>query len=246
MGRFLKWGEGGVDWGVGLEGGLVGCPPLAGAPGISEAAAGFWPFCILFLIYPNCACAPAFLIPSFLCICGSRRRLSRCKLCRRGPRSQSVSVSHRNMFVLTQVCPDRNLVSVCSTGEIWVNRSDKYSVLQNCISRMYFNNLSIGFVSESKMGTCVGFSITSKRINGIWEEVYCISYWPVLKRDTSTYLVNCLNKCNLIKVKCTLLFRVEKEMATHSSILAWTIPMDKRVWRASIHEVAKSRMWLSN
>ena len=30
-GRFLKWDEGGVDWGVGLEGGLVGCPPLAGA-----------------------------------------------------------------------------------------------------------------------------------------------------------------------------------------------------------------------
>ena len=33
---------------------------------------------------------------------------------------------------------------------------------------------------------------------------------------------------------------LEKEMATHSSILAWRIPMDRGVWRATVHEVAKS------
>ena len=30
-------------------------------------------------------------------------------------------------------------------------------------------------------------------------------------------------------------------MATHSSILAWKLPMDRRTWRATVHGVAKSR-----
>ena len=34
---------------------------------------------------------------------------------------------------------------------------------------------------------------------------------------------------------------LEKGMATDSSILAWRIPMDKRAWQATIHEVAKSQ-----
>ena len=29
-------------------------------------------------------------------------------------------------------------------------------------------------------------------------------------------------------------------MATHSSMLAWTIPKDKGAWRAAVHGVAKS------
>jgi len=32
----------------------------------------------------------------------------------------------------------------------------------------------------------------------------------------------------------------EEGMATHSSILAWRIPMDRGVWLAIFHEVAKS------
>ena len=32
---------------------------------------------------------------------------------------------------------------------------------------------------------------------------------------------------------------LEKEMATHSSILAWRIPMDRGAWRAIVHEVEK-------
>ena len=39
---------------------------------------------------------------------------------------------------------------------------------------------------------------------------------------------------------------LEKEMATHSSILAWGNPMDRGAWYATVHEVAKSRTRLSN
>ena len=33
---------------------------------------------------------------------------------------------------------------------------------------------------------------------------------------------------------------LEEEMAIHSSILAWKIPMDKETWQASVHGFAKS------
>ena len=32
---------------------------------------------------------------------------------------------------------------------------------------------------------------------------------------------------------------LEKEMNTHSSILAWKIPMDRGAWQAIVHGVAK-------
>ena len=35
---------------------------------------------------------------------------------------------------------------------------------------------------------------------------------------------------------------LEKGMATHSSTLAWRIPMDREVWQATVHRVAKSDM----
>ena len=34
----------------------------------------------------------------------------------------------------------------------------------------------------------------------------------------------------------------KEEMATHSSILAWRIPMDRGAWRAAVHGVTKSWM----
>ena len=34
---------------------------------------------------------------------------------------------------------------------------------------------------------------------------------------------------------------LEEGMATHSSILAWRIPMDRAVWQATVHGVAQSR-----
>ena len=32
---------------------------------------------------------------------------------------------------------------------------------------------------------------------------------------------------------------LEKEMATHSSILAWRIPMDRGAWWAAVHRVTE-------
>ena len=34
-------------------------------------------------------------------------------------------------------------------------------------------------------------------------------------------------------------YPLEKETATHSSILAWRIPMDRGAWRATVHRVTK-------
>ena len=39
---------------------------------------------------------------------------------------------------------------------------------------------------------------------------------------------------------------LEEEMAPHSSILAWRIPMDRGVWWATVHGVGKSRTRLSD
>ena len=38
---------------------------------------------------------------------------------------------------------------------------------------------------------------------------------------------------------------LEKEMATHSSIPAWRIPMDRGAWQATVYGVTKSQMRLS-
>ena len=38
---------------------------------------------------------------------------------------------------------------------------------------------------------------------------------------------------------------LEAEMATHSSIPAWRIPIDRGAWQATIHRVTKSQTQLS-
>jgi len=35
---------------------------------------------------------------------------------------------------------------------------------------------------------------------------------------------------------------LDEDMATHSIILAWRIPMDRGAWRATVHRVAESDM----
>ena len=39
---------------------------------------------------------------------------------------------------------------------------------------------------------------------------------------------------------------LEEGMATHSSILTWRIPMDRRAWKATVLGVSKSQTGLSN
>ena len=39
---------------------------------------------------------------------------------------------------------------------------------------------------------------------------------------------------------------LEKGKATHSIILAWRIPMDRKAWWATVHGVTKSRTQLTN
>ena len=39
---------------------------------------------------------------------------------------------------------------------------------------------------------------------------------------------------------------LEEGTATHSSILAWRIPMERGAWQATVHGVAKSRARLSD
>ena len=38
----------------------------------------------------------------------------------------------------------------------------------------------------------------------------------------------------------------EEGMATHTSILAWRIPVDRGAWQAIVHGFTKSRIWLSD
>ena len=38
---------------------------------------------------------------------------------------------------------------------------------------------------------------------------------------------------------------LEENMATHSSIPAWRIPMDRGAWQATVHGVTKSQLRLS-
>ena len=39
---------------------------------------------------------------------------------------------------------------------------------------------------------------------------------------------------------------LEEGMATHFSIPAWRVPMDRKAWQATVHAVAKSQTWLSD
>jgi len=49
-----------------------------------------------------------------------------------------------------------------------------------------------------------------------------------------------------LKIQLPSMQGLEEGMATHSSILAWRIPMDRGAWRATVHGVAKSWTPLSD
>ena len=39
---------------------------------------------------------------------------------------------------------------------------------------------------------------------------------------------------------------LEEGMAIHSSVVAWSMPMDRGAWRATVHGIANSQILLSN
>ena len=40
----------------------------------------------------------------------------------------------------------------------------------------------------------------------------------------------------------SIISNMEEGMATHSRILTWRIPMDRKAWQATVHRAAKSDM----
>ena len=53
-------------------------------------------------------------------------------------------------------------------------------------------------------------------------------------------------KCLYSVIRGRLSSRLEEGRTTHSSILAWGIPMDRGAWWATVHEVTKSQTRLSD
>ena len=54
-----------------------------------------------------------------------------------------------------------------------------------------------------------------------------------------------MNKCELIGGSADWEDALEEGMATHSSILAWRIRMDRGAWQATVHGVARARQDLA-
>ena len=68
------------------------------------------------------------------------------------------------------------------------------------------------------------------------------SSFPSSRRDLSSWFPYDFDQCHQLLYGQRGFW--EESMATHSSILAWRIPMNRRAWQATVHRVAKSRPWL--
>ena len=65
---------------------------------------------------------------------------------------------------------------------------------------------------------------------------------------TTSYFYFCVCYSELTKNLISIHHPLEEEMATHPSILAWRIPMDREAWWATVHRIAKRwtlLKWLS-
>ena len=85
----------------------------------------------------------------------------------------------------------------------------------------------------SKFHTIISLLLSTKysssiKIHSFKLSKYCILNWTIA--DLLFYIWKTL----------------EKEMATHSSILAWKNPMDRGTWWVTVHGIAKSWIWLSD
>ena len=59
-------------------------------------------------------------------------------------------------------------------------------------------------------------------------------------------MISVSQKIQVLKFTSSLFSGVEKGMATHSSILAWRIPMDRGAWWVKVRGVVKSQTLLSD
>ena len=75
-------------------------------------------------------------------------------------------------------------------------------------------------------------------------------FWILSFKPLCTFRLAFLCYSLSLLIWITLLINIksihEEGMATHSSILAWRVPMDRGTWQATVHGVAKSETWLSN
>ena len=76
--------------------------------------------------------------------------------------------------------------------------------------------------------------------------MYFIMYTLYLTVFLAVVIVTVMSDCFATPWTVACLFPkledpLEKGMATHSSILAWRIPMDRGVWWATVHGVTNSR-----
>ena len=62
--------------------------------------------------------------------------------------------------------------------------------------------------------------------------------WVIDKPELTSWL------CHLLLINVGQEDPLEESMTTHSSILAWRIPMGREAWRVTLHRVTKSQTWL--
>ena len=77
---------------------------------------------------------------------------------------------------------------------------------------------------------CASVSLRRKRLISVEIQIYC-------ELKSVVYEVCYLRSHNHLS---------EEGMATHSSVLAWRIPVDREIWWATVHRIPKSQTQLSN
>ena len=73
-----------------------------------------------------------------------------------------------------------------------------------------------------------------------WMDLKIVIQSEVSQKKKNKYCIILL-LCGIYDFTFTFHFHaLEKEMATHSSVLAWRVPLDRGAWRAAVHGVTES------
>ena len=82
-----------------------------------------------------------------------------------------------------------------------------------------------------------------RRLKFSWEAIYLVAHFDITRGFPSGSVVK--NLPEMQELQKTWVWSLgwedplEEEMATHSSFLAWRIPMDRRAWQTRIHGVSR-------